>query len=961
MLKSRLYWKVLANFGILIAIITAMTVLSGTGMRTIESNFQNASADTRFLEEIEQVQHELASLPHHAHEYARTGDLNERLLYERQLREVSARLTELIESTGDSLSLNLLEEAEKNLIRWEKEAGAIRIRSGDRLSAGNGSSVLNDVYSAVRNNDRYLDYTRNILREVYNERLTAHRNNIDQASHISQNAGTYIYIVNFLVILFAIALGLILTRSIVKPLRKLRESTARLTDGTFEPVDVDRNDELGDLAGNINKTSAMLYSQYKKIKVYSDLVTHLNAVSNIRSVAGRSLSHLCIHTGAYAGAVYLLNRQTDLLERVNSLGFESNSSASHDIPTGEGYIGQCAKSGERIEIAFNNTAELEIPGFPPDKEGYVTVTPMEFRNSIIGVLLLASHDPFDSEQSEIVNQSMQQIAVSITNARHYEETQNLSLEIAHKNKELQRKNKELEKAYRVKSDFLASISHELRTPLNSVIGYSTALLSPEAERLTNDQTKAIGKVLKNGKHLLSIINDILDISKIEAGRMSLSVDTDSVRNVVEQSISAIEPMLADKKLHLKKSLQKDVPPLKTDIIKIRQIIINLLGNAVKFTKKGTINVRVYYRDRLIHFEVRDPGIGIAEENHEAIFEEFRQIDSGNGRRYQGTGLGLPIARRLARLLGGDLNVKSRPGKGSIFTLSIPPTILPKPGSNGNGRRPEHAQPQDEMTFTFDTYKNSQSNPHILCIDDDPDAIDILRNFLVPEGYSVTGALTGDEGIVLAKEIQPRLITLDVLMPGKDGWQVLRELKQSPDTRHIPVIIHSIIDNQPLALSLGAIDVMPKPVDANKLMSLVQLSCMTKDQYVLLVDDNQEFAMVMSELIEHDGFRVKTADNGIRALEMIEESRPAIIFLDLVMPEMDGFDFIKKIKENETLRDIPVIILSGKALNGQERDFLETHMHHYMKKEEFSHEAIVNSIKRILVSDRYAEETYAKQR
>jgi signal transduction histidine kinase/CheY-like chemotaxis protein len=961
MLKSRLYWKVIAHFGILIGIITAMAVLTGSVLRDIEKNFQYASDDTRFLGTIERVQYDLAELSTHADEYAHTGNFSKRLDYERELRNIKSHIAELSEISGDSLSLSLLKEAESHLSYWISESGNRRLEVGDLITGHEPELLYGGVSTLQRYNDHHLEFARNILRELYRNRIDSHQTNIDRATHVSQNITTFIYIVNILLAIFAVILGIVLTRSIVQPLRNLREGTERLTDGTFEPLIVDRNDELGDLAENFNTMSVLLYAQYQKLKTYSDLVTHLNASSNLRSVAGRSLSHLSLYTGAFAGALYLLNRHTKMLDRINCIGFESDGSISHSVAYGEGYIGECAKTGRRSVHAFNRGSELSLPGFPPDERGYMTVIPVEFRERIIGVLLLTSHADFRNEQVHIINQSMPQIAISITNARHYEETQNLSLEIAHKNKELHRKNIELEKVYRVKSDFLSSISHELRTPLNSVIGYSSVLLNPDAEPLTKDQRKSLEKVLKSGKHLLQLINDILDISKIEAGRMSLSVESDNVQNIVSQSILTIEPLLISKKLQLKKSMQRDLPPMNTDILKIRQILINLLNNAVKFTERGTIHLRVYHRDRMIHFEVRDPGIGIAEEDHEVIFEEFKQVDSSNARKHHGTGLGLPIARRLARLLGGDLTVKSRLGKGSIFTLSVPPELIPTGGNNSKPDARIDSNIHPNPSISIKPFSAVDTKMTILCIDDDPDAIEILKNYLIPEGYSVTSALSGNEGIELAHKLKPALITLDILMPEKDGWQVLRELKQSPDTGNIPVIIHSIVDNQPLALSLGAIDIMPKPVDANKLLSLVRLSCAANDRYVLLIDDNREFTQVMSELIEHGGYRIRTADNVVRASEMLREAKPAIIFLDLVMPEMDGFGFITELKSDESYRDIPVIILSGKTLTGPEMDFIESHVEHYMRKEEFSHEAILNTIKRILTPSRMVETEHETQR
>jgi len=947
MLKSRLYWKVLANFGLLIVIITAMTLMTVYVLRNIESDFQHAGKETQFLSDLEQITYNLSDLTLYADSYARTGDMHARLQYEQHLRDATYRLNEMIVSTDDVESISLLTDAAKHLSLWADQVGSERINRGNIVPRADNQDESPGFESTSFYNDDNLYYARNVIRELHRKHITEHNSNIGTAANISQNLSTYIYIVNILILIFAIVLGLVLTRSIIKPLQKLRTSTERLTDGTFEPIRIDRRDELGDLYENFNKMSVLVYSQFKKLRVYSELVSQLNTTSNIRNIAKHSLSHLCLHTDSFAGTLYIFNKQTEAFEQVRSIGFESNGSAVHSVKHGEGIIGECAEKRERIDYNITNPEETVLPGLVFGEKGLLIAIPLEFRDRVVGVIALATYNSFDETHNEVINQSLPQIAVSISNARHYEETQNLSLEIAHKSKEVNRKNDELEKAYRIKSDFLSSISHELRTPLNSVIGYSSVLLNPDAEPLSKEQQKAIRKVLKNGKHLLQLINDILDISKIESGRMSLSIDTDIVSNVVNQSVLTVEPLMLKKKLKLKKNIQSDIPKLQTDILKVRQVLINLLSNAVKFTEQGTITVRVYYRERKVYFEVRDPGIGIPEEELETIFDDFKQVDSGNTRKYKGTGLGLPIARRLARLLGGDITVHSRPGRGSIFTFCIPPVLVPGHGKNGkNGSHTRNKSLiRDQKPAT--TAVNRQSGFNILCIDDDPDAIQILKNHLLPEGYSVTGAMSGEEGLQNARLLKPSLITLDILLPDKDGWQVLRELKNDPATRSIPVIIHSIIENQPLALQLGAIDVMPKPVDANRLLSLVQLSCATKDQYVLLVDDNREFSMVMRELIEHDGFRVQTADNGKEALDMVKQNKPAIIFLDLVMPEMDGFAFIKELKSNESLNDIPVIILSGKPLTRKEKEYLDSNIQHYMNKEDFSHEAIVKSIKRIL--------------
>jgi signal transduction histidine kinase/HAMP domain-containing protein len=679
MLRSRLYWKVLTNFGILIAIITAMAVLTGAHLRSIESDFQSAADDTRFLSDIERVQYDLSELSVLADDYARFGELSVRIQYERRLRESIFRLSTLAETASDSATAILLDRAQRHLRTWAAGSGSRRIAAGDLLAgngAVNGEESTNAAYS-----DLHLDNARNALRQIFREKIASHQGSIDKAAHISRNIPTYIYIVNILIVFFAIVLGLVLTRSIVKPIRRLRESTERLTDGTFEPLAMDRKDEFGDLAENFNKMSVLIYSQYKNLKVYSELVTNLNASKNIKHVAVQSLSHMCTHTGAYAGVIYLLNRRTNCLERMSGIGLDPMAPVQHSVPIGEGIIGRCAAVRDRVEQKMSESTDVAIPGFPVAEDGFILAVPLELRNALTGVIVLAAYEPFDTNRYSVINQSLPQIAVSIAIAQHHEETENLSIEISQKNKELNQKNAELEHVHRDRSEYLAHISHELRTPLNAVIGYSTALLHTGADTLSTDQHKAIDSIRTNGELLLRIIENMLDYSKLELQRMPVSLGTATVASVVDQSVRATEPLLTEKQLILKTEVHKNLPRLETDTLKIVQILINLIHNAIKFSDEGTIILSAGLEDDMLRFDVEDSGIGIAPEDREAIFEEFKQIETDNRRACRGSGLGLPIARGLARLLGGDIAVQSVPGKGSVFTVLLPPVYTSADASN----------------------------------------------------------------------------------------------------------------------------------------------------------------------------------------------------------------------------------------------------------------------------------------
>jgi signal transduction histidine kinase/DNA-binding response OmpR family regulator/HAMP domain-containing protein len=783
---------------------------------------------------------------------------------------------------------------------------------------------------------------------------------IDAANSDSLRLSTFIILINVLLSIFAIALGFVLTRSITKPISLLIGGTQSIMAGKFEPIALHRTDELGDLASDFNKMSLLLGNNYNRLNAYSELVTTLNSSASMEDVQRRALEILCKHTRASLGALYLVIRGQQALELVSGYALKKGKALEKRLAFGEGIPGECAAEGREIELTDipGGSGFVVDTGFVELVPSYILAVPVFFREEILGVLVLGATKRFGDLEKDIVNNSVPQLGVALTNAMNFEETRSLSVEITKRNEELSAKNKEIEKAYKVKSEFLSSMSHELRTPLNSIIGFSSVLLGPSGDPLSPDQRMALEKVLKNGKHLLQLINDILDISKLESGRMMLSVETEDISTILSNCVLIVEPLIQSKRLNLTQDIQQGLPPLTTDIVKVRQILVNLLSNAGKFTEKGGIAITVRQSDAgIVSFAVKDTGIGIESKNFDTVFEEFQQVDSSSTRKYKGTGLGLPIARRLARMLGGDLTVESEIGKGSTFTLTVPsklPTRLVEmqapmqmPVPVPQTARPEPPRPPVAISASIPQPLRTGQQVQILSIDDDPDVIEILRKYLVPEGYSLIGALSGDEGLEIASRVKPDLITLDIMMPKKDGWQVLRELKANPETKDIPVIIHSIIDNRPLALSLGAVDVMMKPTDPKRLLTLVKKHYKSGDQFILVVDDNLDFALACKDLLKRDGFNVKIATRGEEAVKILEESIPSLILLDLVMPGMDGFNVIHALRSKEQWTSIPVVVLTGKSLSDEDHKSLDPFIADYLMKDSFTTAAISGAIKKIL--------------
>ena len=957
MLKSRLYWRVLANFGLLLVILTAMTILTLNLLSQIDKGFTVASTDTRALGTLEQVRSILNDIPTGAYRYALAGSKEGKENYLQGWRDLRVQLALVDDQFPDSAYRADLQIVKEYCSQWKQDVGDKLVGFGDeRLVSGQVRNLENRLQEVVGLDAkvRSLSSARSILGDIYENRMPRQLRNLEVATNLSSKLTSFVSIINVLLAVFSIALGFVLTRSITHPVRLLKEGTRSIMAGKFEPINLQRSDELGELATDFNKMSTMLGNNYNRLNAYSELVTTLNSSASMEDVEQKGLEILCKHTHAVLGALYLVVRGERALELVGGYALKAGGAVQKRIAFGEGVPGECASEGKEIEVEGISVSSGFIveTGLGELVPSYVIAVPVVFRDEILGVLVLGATKKFGELEKEIVNNSVPQLGVALTNAMNFEETRNLSIEIAKSNEELSSKNQEIEKAYKVKSDFLSSMSHELRTPLNSIIGFSSVLLGPSGDPLTDDQRMALEKVLKNGRHLLQLINDILDLSKLESGRMTLSVETEDVTAILSNCILIVEPLIQSKRLTLTQDLQPNLPALTTDIVKVRQIMVNLLSNASKFTEEGGISIKVTQQeDGMVSFAVKDSGIGIGPKDYERVFEEFQQVDTSSTRKYKGTGLGLPIARKLARMLGGDLTVKSELGKGSTFTMTIPskvPQALIESQQAGvPAKRPEPVRQKPSLLSSLPQPSATGEQVQILSIDDDPDVIEILRKYLVPEGYSIVGALSGDEGLEMAVKMKPALITLDIMMPKKDGWQVLRELKQNPQTKDIPVLIHSIVDNKPLAMSLGAVDVMTKPTDPKRMLSLIRKHHQSGDQFIMLVDDNLDFALACKDLLKRDGLEVKIATRGDEALKILQDSIPSLILLDLVMPGMDGFAVVRELQRKEEWKKIPIIVMAGKSLTPEDHKELDPYVADYLEKATFTTAAISNAIRRIL--------------
>ena len=494
-----------------------------------------------------------------------------------------------------------------------------------------------------------------------------------------------------------------------------------------------------------------------------------------------------------------------------------------------------------------------------------------------------------------------------------------------------------ETANQYKSAFLANMSHELRTPLNAIIGYAEML---QEDALDIKQTRFVPDLQKiegAGKHLLELINDVLDLSKIEAGKMPLYLEEMDIAAMLSEVAGTVKPLVAKNRNHLSVHCPVGIGRMRADVTKVRQTLFNLLSNACKFTEAGTIELTVERQDQRILLQVRDSGVGMTAEQQARAFEAFTQADASTSRKYGGTGLGLAISRRLCRMMDGDLSCESEVGKGSTFTMVLPLNLADKLDV-------ESTNPEIAPRSVGDVLPGKV----VLVIDDDADVRDLMKRSLSREGFHVELAADGYSGLERARLLKPAVITLDVMMPGMDGWAVLKQLKADVELAHIPVVMVTIVDEKNLGFSLGAVEHLTKPIDWQRLFSLLHRFCDGHfDQSVLIVEDNPQTRELLRRNLANQGWHTLEAENGRIALERLETVLPAVILLDLMMPEMDGFEFLHILRQDARWQSLPVIVVTARAIDEQDGSRLIGRVSHILQKGQYSAEQLIEQIQALI--------------
>jgi GAF domain-containing protein/CheY-like chemotaxis protein/anti-sigma regulatory factor (Ser/Thr protein kinase) len=662
------------------------------------------------------------------------------------------------------------------------------------------------------------------------------------------------------------------------------------------------------LFDEVQARTAELARSVEELRALGEVSQAVNSTVDLETVLTTIVAKATQLSNTEAGAIYVFDDASQEFQLRATYGMDDTIIAAirdRHIHIGETAIGRAVEQRMPIQIPDvqnDPSSVLDVivrAGF----RALLTV-PLLAADRIVGALVVRRKEPgaFSKNTVHLLQTFGAQSVLAIQNARLFHE--------------IEEKGRQLAEASQHKSQFLANMSHELRTPLNAIIGV-TEMLREDAEASKQD-LEPLDRVLGAGRHLLALINDILDLSKIEAGRMELHFESFPLAPVIEDVAKTIEPMATKNGNRVLIDCPADLGTIHADQTRFRQAMLNLASNANKFTEKGTVTIaaqaqRNNGRD-WITIAVTDTGIGMTAEQMSKLFQEFSQADASTSRKYGGTGLGLAISKRFCQMMGGDITVESTPGRGSTFTIRLPRMAQSDETLATGARGQARAQPSRPIA-------EEAQEPLILVVDDDATVRELVERHLERAGFAVVTARGGQEGLRLVRELRPAAVTLDIMMPDLDGWTVLAAIKGDPALASTPVVLMSIVDQKNRGYALGAADYLIKPVDRTKLVGTLSSICGSAAGRVLLVDDDEVVRRSVRQALEPIGWQVTEAENGQVAVDSLTATRPDVIILDLMMPKMDGFEFMDELRLRPDWRDIPVVVITAKDLTDEDRNRL----------------------------------------
>jgi signal transduction histidine kinase/DNA-binding response OmpR family regulator/HAMP domain-containing protein len=782
------------------------------------------------------------------------------------------------------------------------------------------------------------------------------------------------------ILLLALLIGLVIARSTVAPVRALTAAADAIRAGDLSAeVAVRSRDELGRLGDTFNamvaslragrdelemkvrirtedlrvsnealegkhaalaERTAELTARQERDRAYGQILTTLTGEGELETVVGHAMRNVAFASNAVLVACY----------RVVSdrLMFIASSRPTEPAPlpiVGAAAEALTTRRTVVVGVLPNNPDLPFAAALASGRPRSIALVPLVVGERTIGLVAVGALKPFTTAILAFLGELALPLALTIVRHDLHRQTGRIA-------EELEGKNREVQKADRLKSEFLANMSHELRTPLNAIIGFSELLRDDARESLSPDHLKFVDDVLASGRHLLALINDILDLAKIEAGRVELQLESVAPRDAVDEALALVQPQARQKKIELRTSVLTSGQVL-ADRGKLRQILLNLLSNAVKFNPdNSTVEVTVEDAPGCVLFRVSDQGPGMDEALLARLFQPFVQGDATLVRQRQGTGLGLAISKRLVEQHGGTIEVTSAPGKGSSFSFTIRTVAAAAPWA------PETLETQappvagsPAPASEAPAPPRSEGRPLVLIVEDDPATVRLVRVYLRDAGYDLAEATTPSEGMELARRLKPVAILLDLDLAGKDGLLLLEELKRDPDTRGIPVVIESVFAEKQRGFFLGASDYVVKPIDRRQLVEsiarLAQVGESETGPLVLAIDDDPVVAVVLRSVLEPAGFRLETAVLGREGIELARRLRPALVFVDLLLPDISGFEVLDALASDPRTSGIPAIALTAARLSEADRERVGQRVMTLTQKRDFTRESVLLAVRRAI--------------